>query len=65
MRHSDTWPIFIPPDRLAAYKLLLDRQIISKPHLTYVRDTRTTIVEYDSEYQHDEVIAMLKKAVTP
>ena len=60
MRYKDTWKRHIPDEKLAAYKQLIDDGKIKNHHVTYVRSTRTTIVEYDAD---ETVRDELRKAV--
>jgi len=52
MRCKDTWGQHIPLEKMEAYKQLLNDGLITNPHVTYVRSTRMTIVEYDSDHDH-------------
>lgn len=61
MRCKDTWTRHIPPEKLAAYKQLIDEGIIRNQHVIYARKKRITIVEYDSELNHQDVLNELKK----
>ena len=55
----DYWPMRIPPDKLAAYKQLIEEGQIRKHHVTYDKTTGATIVEYYSnqplEWIHEEL----------
>ena len=61
MHCKDTWTRHIPPNKLAAYKQLLDEGQIRDPHVTYVRDVGLTIVEYESDYTHTHILDELAK----
>lgn len=61
MRCKDTWTRHIPPEKLAAYKQLIDEGVIRNQHVIYARKERITIVEYDSELDHQDVLNELKK----
>lgn len=62
MHWKDTWARKIPTQKLSAYKTLLDDGVIRSPHVTYSRSKGTTIVEYESDLNHDEIIKRLKEA---
>ena len=57
---KDTWKRHIPPEKLAAYKQLLDDGLITNPHVTYVRSDQSTIVEYDSGRPHEWILNELR-----
>lgn len=61
MRYTDTWKRHIPPEKLAAYRQLIDEGIIRNQHVIYARKEQITIVEYDSELNHQDVLNELKK----
>jgi hypothetical protein len=63
IRCVDYWPGQIPPDKLKAYKLMLQSGIILKQHVIYNRETHSTTVEYLSTIPHEWVKEELKKAV--
>lgn len=65
MRCKDTWKKTVPPNKMMAYKQLLDEGVIENIHITYVRSTKETIFEYDSEQSHNEVLKELSKRVSP
>lgn len=63
MRYKDTWKRHIPPEKLAAYKQLLEEAVINSPHVVYSKSTKVTIVEYDSELSHNEVLGEMKARI--
>jgi hypothetical protein len=60
MHYNDTWKRHIPEEKLAAYKKLIKEGKILNHHVTYVRQSGITIVEYDAD---ESVRDELKKAV--
>ena len=61
MRYTDTWKRHIHPEKLTAYKQLIDEGVIRNQYVIYARKERITIVEYDSELNHQDVLNELKK----
>lgn len=63
----DTWKRRIPPEKLSAYKQLLDEGVINNIHVTFARAENVTIFEYDSDKPHEWILAELAKRaeVTP
>lgn len=61
MLYKDTWKRHIPPEKLRAYKQLIDEKVIRDPHVTYARIDKITIVEYSSEKPHEWIRAELAK----
>ena len=61
MRYTDTWKRHIPPEKLTAYKQLIDEGVIRNQHVLYALKERITVVEYDSELNHQGVLNELKK----
>ena len=58
----DFWPEHIPPEKLRAYKLLIQAGLIMKHHVVYNRRAGTTTVEYYSTIPHEWILEELKKA---
>ena len=56
MRCKDTWKRFIPPNKLSAYKQMLDEGLIKNPNVTYYKQSRVTDVEYDSDLPHEVIL---------
>ena len=52
-RHE--WAKHIPDKKLVAYKYLIDEGLIMNVHVTYVRTSKLTVVEFDSELTKDEI----------
>lgn len=61
MHYSDTWKHHIPDSKLAAYKSLVDSDEINILVVTYYRNERKTVVEYESSKTHKEILNKLKK----
>jgi len=61
MHYSDTWNRHIPDSKLAAYKSLVDSDEINILVVTYYRNERKTVVEYESNKTHKEILNKLKK----
>ena len=61
MQYSDTWNRHIPDSKLAAYKSLIDSGEIRIRRVTYSKNNQTTIVEYDSDRPHGEILDELKR----
>ena len=57
----DTWKRHIPPEKLAAYKQLIEEQQIRKHHVIYDRNTGSTTVEYYAIAPHEWILEELKK----
>ena len=57
----DFWPVQIPPEKLDAYKQLIDEGQIRKHHVIYNRRTGSTTVEYYSTVPHEWVREELKR----
>ena len=64
MRYKDTWKKKIPVNKLMAYKELLDEGVIENIHVTYIKSTKETVFEYDSDQNHDDVLKELAKRVS-
>lgn len=61
MHYSDTWKRHIPDSKLAAYKSLVDSDEINILVVTYYINERKTVVEYDSDKTHKEILDKLRK----
>lgn len=61
MHYSDTWNRHIPDNKLAAYKSLIDSDEINILVVMYYRNERKTVVEYESNKTHKEILNKLKK----
>lgn len=61
MHYSDTWNRHIPDSKLAAYKSLVDSDEINILVVTYWRNERKTVVEYESGKTHEEILNELKR----
>ena len=59
----DFWPCHIPPEKLAAYKQLIEEQQIRKHHVIYDRNTCSTTVEYYAIAPHEWILEEMKKRV--
>ena len=57
----DFWPVQIPPEKLAAYKQLIDEGQIRKHHVLYNRRTGSTTVEYYAIAPHEWILDELKR----
>lgn len=57
----DFWPVQIPPEKLAAYRALIDEGQIRKHHVIYNRRTGSTTVEYYAIMPHEWVREELRK----
>ena len=60
MTCKDTWKTKIPDYKLAAYKALIDKGLIRNQRVTYMKQTGITIVEYESDCSHAEILNELK-----
>lgn len=49
MRCKDTWKKTIPPEKLTAYKQLIQEGRIQNPHVTFNKRTGYTTIEYDAD----------------
>lgn len=61
MHYQDIWKKHIPPEKRAVYKRLLTERMIENIHLTYVRATGETIVEFDSELTEAELMGLKRR----
>lgn len=57
----DYWRNKIPPEKLTAYKELIEEGQIQRHHVVYSRRTGATIVEYFSIAPHQWILEELKK----
>jgi hypothetical protein len=57
----DFWPVQIPPEKLAAYKQLIDEGQIRKHHVIYNRTAGSTTVEYYAIAPHEWILKQLKE----
>ena len=57
----DYWPSHIPPEKLAAYKQLIDEGQILKHHVIYERGTGRTVVEYYAIAPHEWILEELRR----
>ena len=61
IRCIDFWPAHIPPEKLAAYKQLIDEGQIRKHHVIVNQRTGSTTVEYYSTIPHEWILEELKR----
>ena len=61
----DYWPCHIPPEKLAAYKQLIEEGQIRKHHVIVNQQTRSTTVEYYSTIPHEWILEELAKRARP
>ena len=61
---KDTWTRWIPPNKLAAYRQLIDEGLISIRQVIYDRASGMTTVEYDTESPHEQIREELRKRST-
>ena len=59
----DFWPVQIPPEKLAAYKQLIEEGQIRKHHVIVNQQAGSTTVEYYSTIPHEWVLEELAKRV--
>ena len=57
----DTWKRHIPPEKLTAYKQLIDAGKIKDVKVTYSRRTGVTSVEYYAESTHEMILEEMRK----
>ena len=57
----DFWPVQIPPEKLNAYKQLIDEGQIRKHHVIYDRSTGSTTVEYYAIAPHEWIMEELRR----
>ena len=59
----DFWPSGIPPEKLAAYKQMIDEGQIIKHHVLVNKRTHATTVEYFANMPHEWVLEELARRV--
>ena len=57
----DYWPCHIPPEKLAAYKQLIEEGQIRKHHVIVNQTAGSTTVEYYATIPHEWIREELKK----
>ena len=57
----DYWPGHIPPNKLKAYKQLIEEKQIQKHHVIMNRNSGSTTVEYYSTVPHEWILDELRK----
>ena len=57
----DYWPEHIPPEKLEAYRQLIEEQQIRKHHVIYDRNTGSTTVEYYAIAPHEWILDELRR----
>ena len=57
----DYWPEMIPPEKLAAYKALIDDGQIRAHHVLVNRHTGASTIEYYAAAPHEWILEELKK----
>ena len=57
----DYWPDDIPPEKLDAYKQLIEEGQITKHHVLFNLTTGSTVVEYYAIAPHEWILDELKK----
>jgi hypothetical protein len=57
----DYWPKYIAPEKLAAYKQLIEEKQIRKHHVIYDRNTGSTTVEYYAIAPHEWILEELRR----
>lgn len=57
----DYWPDDIPPEKLEAYRQLIEEKQIRKHHVIHDRDAGSTTVEYYAIAPHEWILDELKK----
>ena len=57
----DYWPCHIPPEKLAAYKQLIEEGQILKHHVIYERGTGRTVIEYYAIAPHEWILEELRR----
>lgn len=58
---TDLWPGRIPPEKLAAYKQLIEEGQILKHQVLHNRSSGVTIIEYSSTVPHEWILEEMKK----
>lgn len=59
----DYWPEHIPPEKLAAYKQLIEEGQIRKHHVIYNRTAGSTTVEYYAIAPHEWILEELRRRI--
>ena len=57
----DYWPEQIPPEKLEAYRQLIEEGQIRKHHVIYDRTTSSTTVEYYAIAPHEWILEELRR----
>lgn len=57
----DYWPGQIPPEKLEAYRQLIEEQQIRKHHVIYNRTAGSTTVEYYAIAPHEWILNELRR----
>ena len=57
----DYWPEHIPPDKLDAYKQLIEEGQIRKHHVIYDQQAGSTTVEYYAIAPHEWILDELRR----
>ena len=57
----DCWSVAIPPEKLEAYKVLIEEGQIRKHHVIYDRRTGVTVVEYYSIAPHEWILEEMRR----
>ena len=57
----DYWTVQIPPEKLNAYRQLIEEGQIRKHHVIYKRGTGRTVVEYYAIAPHEWILEELKR----
>ena len=57
----DYWPNQIPPEKLEAYRQLIEEKQIRKHHVIYDQDTGSTAVEYYAIAPHEWILEELRR----
>lgn len=60
----DYWPGRIPPEKLEAYRQMIQEGQIMKHHVIYNRKSGSTIVEYDAIAPHEWILEEMKRRCT-
>ena len=60
---KDTWTKQIPPEKLRAYKAMIETGRIQRCHVTYIRKTGTTEVEYFTDETHEQIKEAMRKMI--
>ena len=58
---TDVWQGIIPPEKLAAYKQLIEEGQILKHQVLYNRSSGTTVIEYFATVPHEWILEEMKK----